>query len=43
MNYYLKNEEERNLIAKTGHEHFLKNHTYKNRLLKILKDFNISI
>ena len=41
MRYYLKNEEERNLIAKTGHEHFLKNHTYKNRLLKILKDFNI--
>ena len=43
MRYYLKNDEEREHIAKTGHEHFLKNHTYEKRLLKILKDFNISV
>lgn len=42
MNYYLKNEEEREKISKTGYTHFLENHTYKKRILKIFRDFKLS-
>ena len=41
IEYYLNNEEERNRIAKTGCEYFLNHHTYKHRLDKILRDFNV--
>lgn len=34
--YYLEHEEEREKIAKAGYEEFIKNHTYKHRVEKIL-------
>ncbi len=33
--YYLKNEDEREKIAKKGYERVLSEHTYKNRFLEI--------
>jgi len=42
MDYYITHDEEREKIAKTGHEHFLNNHTYKHRLDKILKDYQFN-
>ena len=39
--YYLYNQSEGERVIKAGHEHFLANHTYKNRLEKILLDFKI--
>lgn len=33
--YYLEHEEERDKIAKAGHEEFMKNHTYQKRIEKI--------
>lgn len=38
---YLRDDGARERIAKAGHEHFLKNHTYSNRLDQILSDFNL--
>lgn len=35
--YYLEHEDEREAIAKAGHEEFMKKHTYKHRVKKILK------
>lgn len=39
---YLKDDAGRERIALAGHEHFLKNHTYSNRLDRILADFNLT-
>jgi hypothetical protein len=39
--YYLNNEGERQKIAKSGHDLFISQHTYKNRLKRIFTDFNI--
>jgi hypothetical protein len=39
--YYLKNDKERQTIAKSGQKYFLEKHTYKHRIQKILKDFNL--
>lgn len=38
--YYIENDVEREKIAKTGHEHFLKSHTYEERLRHIIGDIN---
>jgi len=38
VQYYLTHDAEREHIAKTGHEYFLKHHTYANRIDKILSD-----
>lgn len=38
---YLKDDAARERIARAGYEHFLKNHTYSNRLDQILSDFNL--
>jgi hypothetical protein len=38
---YLKDIAARERIARQGHEHFLKHHTYSNRLDQILSDFNL--
>jgi hypothetical protein len=38
---YLKDDAARERIAREGHEHFLKNHTYSNRLDQILSDFSL--
>jgi len=35
--YYIEHEEEREKIAQAGHEAFLSGHTYKHRILQILK------
>jgi len=42
VSYYLKNYDERERIALAGEKHIIENHTYKHRLLKILKDFNFN-
>lgn len=34
--YYIEHDDERETIAKAGHEHFLNNHTYKHRIESIL-------
>jgi hypothetical protein len=39
--YYLEHEEEREKIAKAGHEFFLKNHTYQHRIEKIMRTVGI--
>lgn len=39
--YYLRNEDEREAIARQGHQYFFENHTYGHRVKKILKDFNL--
>lgn len=39
--YYLKNEDERESIAKSGQKHFSEHHTYKHRIERIFKDFKI--
>lgn len=36
--YYLEHDEEREAIAKAGHEEFMAHHTYMNRVTKILND-----
>lgn len=41
MEFYLNNDSERNRIATKGQAHFLANHTYKSRLMKIFKDFSL--
>ena len=41
IDYYLKNEDEREKIAKQGYELFINNHTYVHRLNKIFKDFSL--
>lgn len=41
LKYFLKNDEERNRIAKQGYDFFLANHTYNNRLTTILNDFGL--
>lgn len=41
FSYYSKHPEEAEDIAKTGREYFLKHHTYKHRLEKILLDFKL--
>lgn len=38
---YLKDDGSREKIAREGHEHFMKHHTYAHRLDQILSDFNI--
>jgi hypothetical protein len=40
-NRYVYDQNEREKIVKAGHEHFLANHTYRNRIDTILRDFNI--
>jgi hypothetical protein len=42
LRYYLAHDEEREKIAKAGHAHFLENHTYTERLSRILADFNLA-
>jgi len=37
INYYLKNKEERERIARNGFEYVRNNHTYRERLIKIFK------
>jgi hypothetical protein len=39
--YYLSHDEERENIARSGHEHFLAHHTYKHRFERILRDFSL--
>jgi spore maturation protein CgeB len=39
--YYIQHEEERKKIATAGYKHFLKNHTYANRIDTILGDFGL--
>ena len=41
--YYLKHEEEREKIALAGREHFLKYHTYRARILKILEVLGVKV
>lgn len=41
FSYYSKHPEEAEEIANTGREYFLKHHTYKHRLEKILLDFKL--
>jgi hypothetical protein len=41
LGYYLDHDDERRKIAAFGHAHFLKNHTYANRLRTILDDFGL--
>lgn len=41
VNYYLKNDEEREEIRKAGHELVKNNYTYKNRWQTILKELGI--
>lgn len=42
LRYYLEHEEERVDIAECGYRHFLANHTYKNRVEKILTDLHLT-
>lgn len=39
--YYLEHEDEREKIAKAGCEEVLKNHTFKNRVMKILQEVSL--
>lgn len=41
FDYYLKHEAEREIIARSGHQHFSQNHTYKHRVEKIFRDLGI--
>ena len=37
MDYYLKNEEERNKIIENAYNEFVENHTWKNRAQQLIK------
>ncbi len=39
IDYYLNNEKERQKIAERGHRRVEREHTYKHRVEKILKDY----
>jgi Glycosyl transferases group 1 len=41
FDYYLDHPDERARIATAGHKHFLRNHTYQNRIETIMEDFGL--
>ena len=41
VRYYLENDDERLAIAKLGHEKFLKNHTWRNRVEQLSSHMNV--
>lgn len=42
IRYYLKNDSERDKIAKAGYDHFMSRHTYAHRLDVILREFGLA-